>query len=245
MWLAVELKQVLVVLAGILIVSLVLTSIWWAAMQARKRREALAALADALRFSFDPDMNASFDERFQQFGLFQQGHTRRAYNTMRGTAVVGGADHNVIMGDYKYTITSHNGKSTTNTTYHLSYVLVDIDLQTPELVIRKEHFFDKVGAALGFDDIDFESAEFSRKYAVKSTNKRFAWDLIDPLMIEWFLDLDKPPLFELDGGWLLVARKRAWPVEAFQTHLDLADAFVSRWPAHCVHTLQETGYPKE
>jgi hypothetical protein len=57
----------------------------------------------------------------------------------------------------------------------------------PELVIDKEGFFSKVAQALGYDDIDFESHEFSRKFRVRSSDKKFAYDVCNGQMIEYLL----------------------------------------------------------
>ena len=57
----------------------------------------------------------------------------------------------------------------------------------PELVIDKEGFFSKVAQALGYDDIDFESHEFSRKFRVRSPNKKFAYDVCNGRMIDYLL----------------------------------------------------------
>ena len=55
------------------------------------------------------------------------------------------------------------------------------------LVIDKEGFFSKVAQALGYDDIDFESHEFSRKFRVRAPNKKFAYDVCNGRMIEYLL----------------------------------------------------------
>ena len=38
------------------------------------------------------------------------------------------------------------------------------------------------------NDIDFESAEFSRKFVVRSPDKKFAYDFCNARMIEYLLD---------------------------------------------------------
>ena len=57
----------------------------------------------------------------------------------------------------------------------------------PELTIGREGFFSKIGQALGFDDIDFESHEFSRKFLVRSKDKKFAYDVCNARMIDYLL----------------------------------------------------------
>lgn len=51
----------------------------------------------------------------------------------------------------------------------------------------REGIFSKIAQAVGYDDIDFESHEFSRKYCVRSRNKKFAYDICNPRMIEYLL----------------------------------------------------------
>jgi hypothetical protein len=53
---------------------------------------------------------------------------------------------------------------------------------TPSLLIRREDIGDKLIGGLGFDDIDFESEEFSRDFWVKSDNRRHAYGVIHPRM---------------------------------------------------------------
>jgi hypothetical protein len=57
----------------------------------------------------------------------------------------------------------------------------------PELTIAPEGIFSKVAQAFGYDDIDFESHEFSRKFCVRSRDKKFAYDVCHARMIEYLL----------------------------------------------------------
>ena len=50
-----------------------------------------------------------------------------------------------------------------------------------------ENIFSKIAQAVGYDDIDFESHEFSRKFCVRSKNKKFAYDVCNARMIEYLL----------------------------------------------------------
>ena len=59
--------------------------------------------------------------------------------------------------------------------------------QFPELIIEPEGFFSKIAQAIGFDDIDFESLEFSKRYKVKSPDKKFAYDVCNAQMIDYLL----------------------------------------------------------
>jgi len=71
---------------------------------------------------------------------------------------------------------------------YLSFFIVNMDSNFQELTIAEEGFFSKIAQAIGFDDIDFESHEFSRRYKVKSQSKKFAYDFCNARMIDYLLD---------------------------------------------------------
>src|SRR5205085_4299284 len=102
-------------------------------------------------------------------------------NTLRGPLDASGRAFGALAGDYSYKITRSNGKTTSTSTYRFSYLIVKVPFpDTPGLLIRPETLMDKVAGALGFDDIDFESEEFSRRFLVKSPDKKFAYDVVSP-----------------------------------------------------------------
>ena len=102
----------LVFLGGFTAVVAFVAIIWWANEQKKKRLAALQAAAAELGLHLDPTPDADHDDRFKQFAIFRIGDTRRAYNTMRGMLSIGGRERKVLTGDFKYTITSSNGKQT-------------------------------------------------------------------------------------------------------------------------------------
>jgi hypothetical protein len=189
-----------------LIIALVVLSYY----QAKKRREDLARVAAGLDLTFDANDPFDIAGRYSNFGLLAAGHNRRAYNVLHGSR-----QHcSVKAFDYVYhtteTSTDAQGNTTTREVSHyLSAVVYDAGAVFHPLFIRPENFFDKIAAAFGFDDIDFESAEFSRKFYVKSSDKKFAYDVIHPRMMEfllqhpgWTLQLHGQSLMASTGGLL-------------------------------------------
>lgn len=81
------------------------------------------------------------------------------------------------------------------TTHHHHYSIYSLILPKsfPELEIKPSGFFSKLGQAFGFDDIDFESVEFSKRYQVKCGDKKFAYDIRNALMIDWLLGQQRQP----------------------------------------------------
>jgi hypothetical protein len=55
------------------------------------------------------------------------------------------------------------------------------------MIRQRRKFFSTIGQFIGFEDIDFESAEFSREFCVRSKDKRFAHDVCNTRMIEYLL----------------------------------------------------------
>ncbi|MCP4758101.1 MAG: hypothetical protein GY894_03270 [Planctomycetes bacterium] len=227
--------------------ALVLISVvfYYTLQQAKKRTAALRELASELGLRFLEDDDPSHDERFADFGIFCRGTNRAAYNTLGGEATVGSCWQHVVMGDFKYTVETGSGKNRRRTTKRFSYVLVALPHEgAPELLLRREHLFDRVTDFFGFDDIDFESVEFSKRFHVASSNKRFAWDLIDPRMME-FLLAEESPVIDMEHDWVCIANDKVWRVEEFRARLDFVGRFLDHWPDHVVRGLGEGRYREQ
>jgi hypothetical protein len=212
---------------------------YYAHLRHQQRRQDLTSLATELVWHFDPGANYSHDHEYAQFGIFRRGRSRYAYNTLSGAIDVGGEACRAIMGDYHYQTTSQNGKKTTTHTHLFSYLLVHLPYRRlPDLFIRREGMFDSVTRALGFDDIDFESVEFSKRFYVKSNDKKFAYDLIHPAMMEFLLSCE-PPAFDLEQGCCCLSNgSGTWSAGAFRANLDCARRFFELWPKHLTSDLE-------
>lgn len=221
--------------------ALVVFFAWLSWKQERERTDALGGLARRLKWTFSgEEKDGDFDSRYEQFGCFQHGHSRYAHNQMRGTMEVLGREVQAQAGDFHYKITRSNGKSSSTTTYRFSYFLVKLPFGSglPSLALRSEGILDKIAGAIGFDDIDFESAEFSRLYHVSSSNRKFAYDVIHPRMIDWMLNA-APPAFELSQGVLLVVSGgERWGTDEFEGALGWTETFLSKWPDYLVKDIE-------
>ncbi len=206
--------------------------------QEQKRREELRALAHQLGWSFDPHRDRSHDEEYAHFELFRRGHSRCAYNTLTGTLELLGVRCMGKMGDFTYKITTSNGKTTTTHTYRFSYLIIHLPFPgVPDLLIRPEGLWDKLTGALGFDDIDFESEEFSRAFHVSSPDRKFAYDVIHPRMME-FLMQTRPACIDLERGRLCLSDgTKRWSPPEFRSQIEWAEAFFGHWPEYLVREL--------
>ncbi len=117
--------------------------------------------------------------------------------------------------DYHYKTGS--GKNTHH--YNFSFFIMKLKMVFPELKITKESFLSKIGQALGFDDIDFESHEFSKQFCVRSKNKKFAYDVCNAKMIDYLLD-NKDLSIEIENNALAIAFNRNLNAEQIEHNID-------------------------
>jgi hypothetical protein len=166
---------------------LVVAGIIFGSVMAKKRREAFAALAARLGLSYSAEHNRELAEQFAFLDRLAQGSNRYAYNVLSGNY----RDHQLIVFDYHFETHSTDSKGHRRTHHHyFSFFILRLERSFPELVITREGVFSKIAQAFGYDDIDFESHEFSRKFCVRSKDKKFAYDVCHARMIEYLLAND-------------------------------------------------------
>ena len=166
-----------------LIAALVIVVAVFGHLQEKKRREAFLAIARRLELRYR-DRDATMDERYHFLDPLQQGSDRYAFNILEGTY----QGYAVQAFDYHYETYSRDSKGRRKTDHHyFSYFILEQELLFPELRIYPETWLSKLGQMVGFDDIDFESAEFSRAFTVRSKDKRFAYDICNANMMEYLL----------------------------------------------------------
>ena len=223
------------------VIALVALAAYFSWLAAKKRREAMHALASELGWRFFPDRDSSHDDEYAHFEIFRRGHSRTAFNTMVGDLEIDGRRFPAKAGDFRYKRTSGSGKNRRTTTYTFTYLILHLPFATtPDLVIRREGFFDKLAGAFGFDDIDFESEEFSRKFHVKSPDRRFAYDVVHPRMMELLLEAN-PPLIDIEHGRCCLSNgSRRWNIEEFRDAITFLREFFDRWPDHLTAQLDRS-----
>ena len=182
---------------------------------AKKRREAMFALAARLGLRFDPGKSHDLARRFLFLDKLRQGSNRYAFNVLSGPY----QDHEITAFDYHYETHSTNSKGQRQTHHHyFSFFVLRLPGSFPELTIGPEGFLSKIAQAVGYDDIDFESHEFSRKFCVRSKNKKFAYDVCNARMIEYLLT--QPDLMiEIELDSLAVAFNRRLKPEQIEPNL--------------------------
>ncbi|MBI2827261.1 MAG: hypothetical protein HYX69_21525 [Planctomycetia bacterium] len=206
----------------------------WQYYQGERRRKELMALALKngwqLRVSNDYDI----ETRFAAFSCLEQGSERYAYNILEGLA-----QRRPLCGfDYHYETYSTDSKGNRSTHHHyFSALVVETGLPLKPLLIRSENVLDKLGEFFGVDDIDFESAEFSRQFFVKADDRRFAFDVIHQATMEFLL---AAPRFTIQFAGSRVMAWRAALFEAidFEQAVQVISGVVDRLPEYLIREMK-------
>jgi hypothetical protein len=213
--------SLVIVVVLVAVVVLIIYSIY----ASGKRRKELAGWAMSKGLAFCPGNDRSFDSKYPNVNCLQKGDSRYACNIMTGTLT----GREFLGCDYHYVTGS--GKSRQE--HNISLVIVKSPILLEPLFIRPENFLDKFAEFAGFNDIDFESAEFSKKFYVKSPDKKWAYDIIHPRMMEFLL---ASPEFSIQFDLLsvIVYRYNTFSPAEFEDAANLVNGIFERIPDYVV-----------
>ena len=200
---------------------LVVVAIIFGFKAAAERRRKLARWAAGHGMSYIRDNDDSLDYRWPDFDSLNQGHDRYGYNVMEGTW----AGMPIAAFDYHY----ETGSGDDETSWHFSAVILTAPLRLKPLAIRKEGFFDKIGDFFGAGDIDFESAEFSRRFYVKSPDRKWAYDVIHTRMMEYLMANGRYTI-EFDHRSIIVEDGDTWDPAQFAAAAEFIRGMIDRFP---------------
>ena len=181
--------------------------------KAKARIAALTAWAASKQLAFSEKKRRDFDEYHPQLRCLRRGSNRYAHN------IASGQWGNVFATAFDYHYETHTNDSKGNRQthhHHYSCLLLKPAHPMKPLLIRREGFFDKIKAGFGYDDIDFESAEFSKRFHVTASDKRWAYDVIHTRTMETLLANPAGFSIECDHEVLCVIAKQRLDVQGFE-----------------------------
>jgi hypothetical protein len=206
-------------------------------LAAEKRRKELSAWGAERGLSFSPERVSGFDLEHPTFDCLSRGDNRYACNILQGDW----SGRGLTAFDYHYETHSTDSKGHRQTHHHhFSAVILKSGIPLQHLQIRQEGLFDKIAGAFGFDDIDFESEAFSRKFLVKAKDRKWAYDVIHPLTMEFLM---ASPVFSIlfDTSSAVAWRDhRLTPLE-FEQAAAVVTGILERLPGYLVQ--QQTPPP--
>ena len=194
--------------------------------QEKKRQQTLKQFAEARQWYFEPSRVRGFDSKYLQFDFLDRGRNRYAHNIITGNHE--GFEMEVF--DYHYETRSRDSDGKTKTRHHrFSVAIIEAPFPLKDLTIRPEGVFDKLSAAFGWDDIDFESSEFSRKFHVKSPDRRWAYDVLHQRMMAYLLENPQYEIF-LSGRHLAVRSPKRFEPWEFSKSVEMGTTLLSGIP---------------
>jgi hypothetical protein len=191
----------------------------------KRRREFWMSFASAHGLVFSPDKLSNLEERFPHFELFRRGSNQYGKNFLTGPW----HGLSLTLFDYHYQVTSGSGDSRRTRHYHFTVILLKPDFPLKSLAIRPQGFLDKIAAVFGWEDIGFESAEFSKRYHISASERRWAYDVITPRNMELLLAQDECTL-EMDSQHLLLPLTGLSERESILSGLALGTEFLEKIP---------------
>jgi hypothetical protein len=223
---------ILLIVAAAGVVYLIVKAAQAHAERERQRLAGLNAWAAANGFNFSTGDPWNLDGRYNGVAAIGTGHDRYAFEVVSRSEPVPASIFRYHYKTWETRTVTRNGRTYTEryeATHWNRYLIVELGVPFPQLFLRAEGIFDRIAGFVGFDDIDFESEEFSKRYFCKSEDKQFAYAVIHPQMMEWMLA--HPFEGELRRGLLVmdVGRVTHTP-EGCQQAWENAAGFVNRIP---------------
>ena len=221
------------ILIIIAVIALIIAGVIVKHKKAEGRRKELAGWAFSKGLNFSPGRDGSIDNRYS-FKCLQRGSNRYGYNIIEGNL----GNRPVCAFDYHYETHHTDSKGNRQTSHHyFSAVIVDSGLPLKPLFIREERLFDKLADFVGFNDIDFESAEFSKKFYVKSPDKKWAYDVLHQATMEFMLQSLQYDI-EFLGRHVIAYRNKTFKAGYFEEALILVNGILDRLPESLIQELK-------
>jgi hypothetical protein len=211
-----------VVIAGVVVLSGYLRS-------AARVRE-VARYADSKGWEFYPEKDRALDSRYPQFAALTTGNDRSAQNRFAGRW----RGRSFVAFDYQYS----TGSGKNRHTYRFSAVIVTSQVPLKRLTLTQENVLHRISAFFGMEDINFESAEFSRAFRVLAPDRRWAYDVCHPRAIELLLH---SPRFNLDmlGCSIMAYRTSCFSPSDYDSAMNLVTGLLDALPDYVVQ--EQTG----
>lgn len=160
-------------------VALAVIAIVVARQMAERRRREFALEAQRLGLLFADRGGDDLWVLCRDFKL-TQGGSPRCLNVLHGRHR--GVDVRIF--DHIFRVST--GKNSHDVTIGVAFA--SLARPWPHLSITPETFGHKLFDAFGGEDIDFESDEFSRRFWVRADDRKFAYDVITPRMMEFLME---------------------------------------------------------
>lgn len=159
---------------------------------------------------------------------FDQGGWGRATNIIEGTY------DQRTMAAFELMCTSSGGGTQAGTSEEFSICVAALPVSLPYLEVSHMNALGRMAQSLGERPIQIESEEFNRSYTVRSSDPKFASDVLSPTVVQALLA--QPPLhWFIEGGLLVSSRKQDLRLDTLTAWFSTLSLIASSIPDFAQH----------
>jgi hypothetical protein len=131
----------------------------------KRRRAAVASIAEQLGLSFVEDGGSGLLSELSDLPLFSRGRSKRITNLIQGET------DEVIMAIFDYRYTTGSGKNSHTDRQTVAFFRSP-GMNLPQFELKPQSFFHGIGKLFGYQDIDFPShPKFSKMFLLRGTHE--------------------------------------------------------------------------
>lgn len=157
---------------------------------------------------------------------FGMGSGRAAFDVLQGNW----GDRPGLCFTYRYQTQSSDGKTTRTENHWFAIYSLHLPRSLPELRVSREGVFSKLARKMGIHDIEFESEDFNREFKVKAEDRKFAYDVVNPQMMQLLME-NNAEGFVIVGPDIVRARSGRLTPEAVEPGLAYLAQIVEHIPS--------------
>jgi len=117
---------------------------------------------------------------------------------------------------------------------------VELGADHPTVDVLPDDVLAKAAKLVGGMDVDFESAEFNRRWRVKGSDARYVHDMITPRVMDRLVKDDASGFaLRIEGPYVFAWRADRLPIEKLAVMLGLLTSVAKALPPHVERTLGE------
>ena len=162
----------------------------------------------------------------------------------------GGAVRDVFSGEvggWPFTVFEYRyeeGSGDNSVTRYFTVTAVRLPAELPMLWIAPETAFRRLAQRLGSQDIDFESAEFNRSFAVRADDDRYAHAVVHPRMMEYLLNSPaRGQSVRIEGNTLLMWESASLSTGSVLTNSGTLAQVAALIPSHALQQYALSAAP--
>ncbi len=207
----------------------------WDSFRVRAHRAEFRQFALSHGWKYAP-YGTSYTTRFAGFP-FHTGERRRQEDILTGTY------NSLTCSTFTHLFQTQASRDSPPVEQDYQVTLVELDVHLPRLDIVPESLGNRLAQALGGVDVEMESYDFNRRWRVKSADRKYAMDVIDPRMMERLMAYDfDGAAIRIEGGAVMMWSAGRVGVSDLARRLDLLVSVATRIPAHVTRRFTELGY---